>query len=115
VTVSQNGTLNRVYGGDCNLVHIADKTRAAVGISIAADIEEVIVNLAEKQGVNTEGKKLCPGCYMIALFNAAITLADRNGQSRTELARSMAHAFTKLALNPTAGLTEEIEVLLDND
>jgi hypothetical protein len=50
---------------------------------------------------------------MVALFDAAVTLAQRNGQSLTELAATMGLAFAKLAANPGSGLTEEIEVILD--
>ena len=46
-------------------------------------------------------------------FDMLLTLADENGQSRTELARCMINAFTKLLNNPDGGLTEEIDVLLD--
>jgi hypothetical protein len=52
---------------------------------------------------------------MIALFNAAIHMADANGQSRTELARTMSHAFNRLAAEPESGLSEEIKVILDGD
>lgn len=113
--LTRNGTDGRIYGGDCNLVHIKDGQRKAVGESIAFDTEEVIRHLAQKAGIDTDGKPLCPGCYMIALFNAAIHLADANGQPRVELGRTMSKAFEKLALDPASGLTEEIEVILDND
>lgn len=113
--LTRNGTLGRVYGGDCDLVHIADGQRANVGEQLAADIDAVIRSLAEKRGVNTDDRLLCPGCYMIALVNAAIALADANKQPRKELARSMANAFTQLAFDPDKGMSEEIEVILDND
>ncbi len=113
--LTRNGTQGRVYGGDCNLVHIADGQRRNVGEQLAADIDAVIRTLAEKRGVNTDDKLLCPGCYMIALFNAAIALADKNGQPRKELAKTMTHAFAELAADPDKGVTEEIEVILDND
>lgn len=113
--LTQNGTQGRVYGGDCNLVHIADGQRKNVGEQLAGDIDQVIRVLSEKRGVSTDDKLLCPGCYMIALFNAAVALADKNKQPRRELAKSMANAFLKLAAEPHSGLTEEIKVILDNE
>lgn len=59
---------------------------------------------------------LCPGCYMVALFNAAITLAERNGQSLRELGNSLGDAFKQLAMD--GGHPESIEsitVQLDSD
>ncbi len=118
-TTSQDGTLGRVYGGDCNLVHIKDGMRMEVGAQLADALDTQIRLKAMAQGklnaADFDSKPLCPGCFMIALFNVAIHLADANGQSRTELGRTMAQAFAKLADNPAEGLTEEIEVILDND
>lgn len=117
--LTRNGTPDngkaRVYGGDCNLVHIADGTRKEVGEEIAMFLDDVIRDRAELQGKDTEGKYLCPGCAMIALFNASIITARNNGQPLSELARTMAHAYDRLLANPEAGLTEEIEVILDGD
>lgn len=120
--VSQNGTpdngKSRVYGGDCKLVHIADGTRADVGLDVANFIEDTMLSRAIEEGKiepNDNAKALCPGCYMIALFNAAIHLADANGQSLSELGNTMSRAFAELAKHPSKGLTEEIEVMLDND
>lgn len=119
--ISQQGTDGRVYGGDCNLVHIADGQRRRLGQGIANEVSLIIRNEAAARYATPEGKlkaytnPLCPGCYMIALFNAAITLADENGQSREELGRTMALAFAKIADRPFEGLTEEIEVILDKD
>lgn len=111
--VSQNGTQGRVYGGDANLVHIADGTRKDVGKAVAEYLEDEMLTRAFAAGQHTG--TLCPGCYMIALFNAAIHLAEANGQSITELGNTMSKAFAKLAEKPASGLTEEIEVILDDD
>ncbi len=48
---------------------------------------------------------------MIAIFNAAVELADRNGQPRSELARSLSATFAQLADGDS--LIEEITVILD--
>ena len=118
--LTRNGTADphsgqsRVYGGDKNLVHIKDGTRREVGINVADFLESEILERAANEGKNIDGL-ICPGCSMIALFNAALVTAQRNGQSVTELANTMATAFNKLAANPQSGLTEEIEVILDND
>lgn len=114
-TLTRNGTEGRVYGGDCNLVHIKDGERSKVGELTAHALDAMMRTLAARQGNETENKALCPGCYMIALFNAALILARKNGQPVSELAHTMAAAFTKLASNVGEGLTEEIEVILDND
>ena len=112
---SDDAEPSRVYGGVCDYVHIADKTRKLMGQRVASYVDRTMRELAKAEGKQTEGKLICPGCSMIALFNAAIALADDNGQSRAELGRTMAQAFAKLASDPASGMTEEIEVLLDND
>src|SRR5688572_17757371 len=97
-----NGTEGRVYGGDPNLIHINDGERADMGLRMAEHLDRRMRD--EYKGERTLDQRvdqpLCPGCYMIAMFNMAITLADENGQSRTELARSMRNAFEKLLCNP---------------
>lgn len=51
----------------------------------------------------TPDKPLCPGCYMIALVAAAMTLAKRNGQSLRELGMTMSHYFFRVAEKAAAG------------
>jgi hypothetical protein len=114
------GTLGRVYGGDCGYVHIDDGARKHVGALVAQFLDQTMRGMAINSGKtitddNYHMLPLCPGCTMIALFNAALILAERNGQSTTELANTMANAFQALAANPSAGLTEEVEIILDND
>ncbi len=110
---------NRIYGGNPAYVHISDGKRKEVGIAIAAQLDrEMRKRCTSEHGcfdANGHGKPLCPGCYMIALFNAAVALADANGQSRKELALSMRDAFARLAKRPDDGLTEDIIVKLDPD
>lgn len=107
----QHGTHGRVYGGDPSLVHIADGSRRAFGADMADYLENRMRAKATPQP--TEGKRLCPGCYMIAGFNMLVTLATRNGQSISELAHTMAHAFELLQGDGRDHGTEEITVLLD--
>ena len=101
----------RVYGGDQNLVHIPDGERRSVGVIIADLTERTIRQFSE----NPDRPLICPGCAMVALFNACVTMADRSCQSRRELARTMSLAFDLLAEDPGRGVTEEIEVILDCD
>lgn len=109
------GTNGRVYGGDPTRIHIDDGKRADVGLRIAERLDNIM--RCEYTGPRTLDERimqpLCPGCYMIALVNAAITLADANGQSRTEMARTMRNAFHALMENPDKGMSEEIEIMLD--
>jgi hypothetical protein len=114
VALTRNGTDGRVYGGDCALVHIGDGQRKKAGEAIADFIDSQMRQNAFLRGKPHEGP-LCPGCFMIAVFNAAIYLADRNGQPRTELGNTLAAAFAKLAADPSAAFTEEINVIVDPD
>ena len=110
-----NGTDGRVYGGDPNLIHIDDGRRADMGLRLAELLSERMRKeySGERSLEQRADQPLCPGCFMIAGFNMLLTLADENGQSRSELARSMRNAFDALLKNPDMGLTEEIEVMLD--
>ena len=98
--ITQNGTDGRIYGGDPGLVHIADGQRTAFGRHIADHIADDMRRMSFERSGISEGepwqKPLCPGCYMVALFNAAVFLARDSGQSQKELARSMAYAFAQL-------------------
>jgi len=120
-TLTRNGTDGRVYGGDCDLIHIADGKRTAAGMLTAAFVEEQMRVNAERSGARSprdaETQLLCPGCYMIVLVNAAAELAARNRQPLRELGRTMAAAFTKLAdaETVTAAFLEEIQIILDGD
>lgn len=118
MSLTRNGTADpdhgksRVYGGDCNLVHIPDGERKAAGVIIAEYLDTFVRGHNRALGRNADGL-LCPGCAMIALFNAALVTAERNGQPRAELAATMRNAFDRLLRDPAAGLTEEIEIILD--
>lgn len=120
-TLTRNGTDGRVYGGDCDLIHIADGKRTAAGMLAASFVEEQMRVNAERSGSRSpreaETQLLCPGCYMIVLVNAAVELAARNRQPLRELGRTMAEAFTKLADadEVTPAFLEEIQVILDGD
>lgn len=89
--MTRNGTEGRVYGGDPNLLHIPDGTRGAFGAEVASF---VTVRMREVNNGRTD--PLCPGCYMIALMNAAVLLAQENGQSIQELNDALINAFATL-------------------
>jgi hypothetical protein len=105
---------NMKYRGAPDRVHIADGERANMGDTLAAALSDRM-----RQGAAVAGdegafyKPLCPGCYMVALFNAAVTLAKENGQSLTELGNSMAQAFAELAAGGP-DRTESIHVVRDD-
>lgn len=114
-----------VYRGAADLIHIADGQRAEYGAELAhhltarmrrADRDRRL--LAGERDADaerlSEALPLCPGCYMVALFNAATTLARESGQSMTEMARTMAAAFDALARDPSADSMESIAVMLDD-
>ena len=109
------GTSGRTYGGDPALVHIPDGHRADVGKSVAGFLETEMRLLASL-GIGHDAKPLdsgdalCPGCYMIALFYAAVAIADANGQDVRELGHSMADLFQRLADGGRYQATEEMVV-----
>lgn len=105
------GTLGRVYGGAVSLLHYRDGTRVDAGREIAAFID---AHLRQRNG-NDQEKQLCPGCFMVAIYNAATHLAVANGQSLSELGRSLGTAFMRLANGDHPPSTEEILILLDPD
>lgn len=114
--LTHNGTDGRSYGGDPSLIHIPDHHRADVGKAVADMLTATMKALATL-GVGHDAesydsdKPLCPGCYMIALFDASIELAKREGQSVQELGLSMAQLFTKLAQEGEYRATEEMTVV----
>lgn len=114
--LSHNGTAGRTYGGDPSLVHIPDHHRTDVGRAIANELES-LMRLLGSLGVGHEAKSpeaddpLCPGCYMIALFDAAVILAERTGQDVRELGASMAGLFTGLAEGGKYQPTEEMIIV----
>lgn len=115
---TQNGTQGRAYGGDCELVHVADGQRAAMGRNVAVVLDSFMRAAAEANGMRSAEdaytQDLCPGCYMIVAFNMLVCLAEENDQNLQELACTMARAFAKLAEGgKTAARMEEIEVILD--
>lgn len=113
--LTHNGSDGRTYGGDPNLIHIPDHHRADVGHAIA-NVIDATMRLLGTLGVGHEAKPmtedapLCPGCYMIALFDASQELARRTGQPMHELAASMAGLYTELAKDPSFRPVEEMVV-----
>lgn len=122
-SVSQNGVAGMVYRGDPALIHVSDGKRAEAGQAVAKFVDKAMRQNAQGRdaeqiwgdfnGGGPRKQALCPGCYMVVLYDAAIALADANGQSRRELAASLSEAFAKLAADPSLGYSEEIHVLLD--
>jgi hypothetical protein len=100
-----------VYRGNPDLVHVPDGARAGVGSRVANDIS---LRMRDIGGGWTDDRPLCPGCYMVVLFNAAVTLAKQNGQSLKELGRSMACAFDALSIGGPEAI-ESIQVKLDSE
>lgn len=115
--LTRNGTDGRVYGGDPNLIHIADGTRATMGAQLATMLDMSMRMAALESGARTEDEMmyqaLCPGCYMVALYDAALALAEANGQDVKELGRSMANIFSRLAQTGDSTPVEEIDVITD--
>lgn len=115
--VSRNGTDGRVYGGDCDLLHIPDGTRHEVGRALA---DFLTGRIREINGGDTI-RAICPGCAMVALFDATVYMAHDAGQPTVEMARTMAAAFadlySRLSIDPTSSpdasalVIEEIVVL----
>jgi hypothetical protein len=112
---TDKGTLGRVYGGNPDLIHVADGKRAEAGKRMAVILDSLMREHAEER---TEQEKatqsLCPGCYMVVGFNMLTELARRNGQPLGELALSMAGAFLELASGGPDSM-ESIAVMLDPD
>lgn len=113
---SKNGNDGRVYGGDCDLIHVEDGQRQNMGKEMAFFLDATMRERAVMRGARGEQEAakqdLCPGCYMIVGYNALIELAEQNGQSKRELGMSMATVFKALA----EGIEfnhEEIAVILD--
>ena len=111
-----------IYRGREDRVHIADGKRAEVGAELAHELDAVMRNrahfddgLSAAEAFGDDGHaplKLCPGCYMVALFNAAVTLAKENGQSLSELGNTLAAEFAALAAGGPATI-ESVRVIED--
>lgn len=120
------GTQGRVYGGDCNLIHVPDGNRVKVGDDMARELNRVMRLLAYKSDQRTLDQSitqnLCPGCYMVVGFNMLVRLAQQNNQPLVELGVTMANAFKQLAAcaalydegsNDLRACIEEIKVLME--
>ena len=106
----------QVYRGKPEFVHIEDGQRAAMGRMVAQLLCDEIRAAAFRKGKRDayDVPAVCPGCYMVAVFNCAIELARINGQSLTELGNSLGNAFKALAQDGGhAESIESIEVQLD--
>lgn len=109
--------MSQVYRNRQEYVHIEDGKRAAVGRAYSVYLTNEIRDAAFLQGnLDAYRNPLCPGCYMVAVFNLALELARMNGQSLTELGNSLGNAFYQLAQDGAyAESIESIEVQLDSD
>jgi len=120
-------TEGRVYGGANNLIHIPDGERQQFGEALSNMLEAKMRTRAVQVGARTreqawggdtynrvQRQLLCPGCYMVAIVATAVALAERNGQSITELGNSLSAAFADLAKNGSGERNMEwIDVQLD--
>lgn len=108
----QRNSEGLVYRGRPDRVHIADGQRARTG----TDMAWILANLMRSRApVEARfNKPLCPGCYMTAVYNMAVTLAESNGQSLRELGRTLAGEFQRLADGAQVHV-EEVRVVLDSD
>ena len=112
-TVDPNTGVERVYGGDCDLIHVADGRRADAGRYVAKVLDAQMRKHAEDRTEEQKAEQLlCPGCYMVVGFNMLTELARQNGQPLRELAASMENAFRQLREGGPDAI-EEILVLLD--
>lgn len=127
MTESIDPTEGRVYGGARNLIHLADGTREEFGAYMATQLDMTMRNRAVRNKSRTPEQawgdpdrqqprqQLCPGCYMVAIVATAVALAERNGQSITELGNSLSKAFADLAkYGADARNMEWIDVQLDS-
>ena len=94
-----------VYRGNPELVHIPDGARADLGKELSEYVDNRI------RGFVGYNRFLCPGCYMVAGFHMMVKLAEDNGQSLSELGRTMSAAFAELERGNMTN--ESINVMLD--
>ena len=125
MNTERNKETGLVYRGREDRVHIADGQRAEQGYILAGVLED---NMREDEFLRlfvagadpdtaareSHNKPLCPGCYMTAVFNMAVKLAQDNGQSLRELGRTLAGEFQRLAEGGPSRI-EEVRVVLDSE
>lgn len=112
--LTRDGTLGRVYGGDPNLIHIADGKREGAAAQLAFELDRLMRQHAENRTADEkERQPLCPGCYMVVGFDMMLILAEQNGQCKRELARTMRDAWQMVLDNPEQDCVEEILILID--
>lgn len=74
------------------LVHVPQGQHEYVGDLIARYADHVIRDTARAKGADlgaTSRDKLCPPCYMVAMVNALIKLAEDNGQNPSYIANGV--------------------------
>ena len=86
-----------VYRGAADLIHIADGQRAAFGEELAQHLaarmrradwaRRLLAGETDAEAARlSQGLPLCPGCYMVAMFDATLALARDSGQDIAEMA-----------------------------
>lgn len=108
--LTHSGTDGRTYGGDPNLVHIPDHHRKDLARAVADTLASEMRFSAKVNNTKSDGD-LCPGCYMIAVFDMAIHLAKDTGQDVRELGHTLSKAFADLAAKGEYTLTEEMLII----
>ena len=102
--LTQNGLAGKVYWQDQNLIHAEDQW-IPFGERTANGLEMLIRRAANDWNMD---KAVCPACYMLTLYNAAVFMAERNDQSMKELGESMAQLFTELATGKVPSQSEMV-------
>lgn len=102
------------YAGKPGLVHVADGSRRLVGALLAEYLDNDMRARAASPYGAAPTDPLCPGCYMTVLYNAAVTLARRNGQSMRELGATMCAAFFDLWAISAPGVEGEAPIMREH-
>lgn len=93
--ISRQSVETQHYGQSLNpdLCHLPDKGHVEAGRQVARFVDQLI---REANPDAPADAKLCSGCTMLTLFNAALLLARDNNQHPLELARTMEKAYGDL-------------------
>lgn len=103
----------QVYGHSLNpdRIHFPDGTHTEAGRQIARVVDEMMRTADPDAAPDAQ---LCPGCYMLAMFNALLYLARDNGQDPRELAATMGKTFSDLGAFLAARDDAPLEILALN-
>lgn len=108
--VSRHEPTAQVYGVSLNpdRLHFDDGTHKRAGEELAARLDAMM--RAANPDASADAQ-LCPGCYMLTLFNASLYLAAQNGQDPRQLAATMERVFHDLGAYLDAGGPGPVSVL----